>query len=85
MSRVIIFSLNFNAAHISHLLASYLQCAELGYEPILCLHERFEPFFVNQDIKYIIYKRNPLPKDVVLSFFLFTYNKLPNNFFHKLC
>lgn len=71
MSKVVIFSLNFNAAHISHLLASYLQCAELGYESVLCLHEKFEPFFVDQDIKYIIYKRNSLPKDVVLSIFLF--------------
>lgn len=71
MKKVIIFSLNFNSAHVSHLLASYLQCAELGYDPILCINENFEQFIINKNINYIVFKKNVIPKEVSLSIFLF--------------
>lgn len=69
--KAVIYSLNFNAAHIAHLLASYQQCEELGYESILCIHQRFEPYFAGMNIKYVIYKTPLQLKKVDLSLFLF--------------
>ncbi|MBD5261375.1 MAG: hypothetical protein HDS38_04505 [Bacteroides sp.] len=40
----LIVSLNFRAAHISHLLASYRQMEELGYKSILYIDKNFIPF-----------------------------------------
>lgn len=69
--KAVIYSLNFNAAHIAHLLASYQQCKELGYESILCIHQRFEPYLTGKNINYVIYKTPFQLKEVSLSLFLF--------------
>ena len=71
MKKVVIFSLNFNSAHISHLLASYMQCQDLGYDPILYLHKDFEPFISHEKVNYLIYKRDSLPKEIHIGMFLF--------------
>ena len=39
-----IISLNFNPGHISHLIASYKQFEELGYESYYLVDERFRPY-----------------------------------------
>lgn len=71
MKKVVIFSLNFNSAHISHLLASYLQCLDLGYDPVLFLHKDFEPFISKEKVKYIIYRKESLPENTYIGIFLF--------------
>ena len=61
MKKVVIFSLNFNSAHISHLLASYMQCQDLGYDPILYLHKDFEPFISHEKvIKEILFLKRSI-------------------------
>ena len=48
----LIISLNFRAAHISHLVASYYQMSELGYTPI-CLIHHDAINYLPQNVKYI--------------------------------
>ncbi len=52
MSTCLIVSLKFRAAHVSHLIASYKQMNDIGYEPILFIHKDFIPF-LPQETKYI--------------------------------
>lgn len=42
--RALIISLNFNPGHVSHLVASYKQCQEIGYEPWLYVNPEFRKF-----------------------------------------
>lgn len=51
LKTVAIISLNFRAAHISHLIASYNQMLDLGFQPILIVNEKFIPF-LPEGIKY---------------------------------
>lgn len=37
----LIISLNFNPGHVSHLVASYMQTEEIGYEPWFYVNEKF--------------------------------------------
>lgn len=85
MKKVVVFSLNFNSAHISHLLASYMQCLDLGYDPVLCLHKDFEPFILKENVNYIIYRKKSFPKDSCLGIFLFpSLNNIVLSFYLKL-
>ena len=40
----LISSLKFRPAHLSHLIASYRQFEDLGYQSILFIHPDFIPF-----------------------------------------
>lgn len=40
----LIISLNFNPGHVSHMVASYKQCEELGYESVYYVNLAFVPF-----------------------------------------
>ena len=40
----IVISLNFNPGHVSHLVASYKQCEELGYSPTYFVDKKFVDF-----------------------------------------
>ena len=42
--RSLIISLNFNPGHVSHMLASYKQCEDLGYESVYYVNKKFVPF-----------------------------------------
>lgn len=52
MNTALIVSLNFRAAHVSHLVASYKQMAELGYRPKLWIAPEFIPF-LPEGISYV--------------------------------
>ena len=42
--RALIISLNFNPGHVSHMIASYKQCEELGYKSVYYVDSAFCPF-----------------------------------------
>ena len=42
--QALIISLNFNPGHVSHMVASYKQCEELGYESVYYVNPAFIPF-----------------------------------------
>ena len=42
--RALIISLNFNPGHVSHMVASYKQCEELGYKSVYYVDSAFCPF-----------------------------------------
>lgn len=44
MLKALIISLNFNPGHVSHLVASYKQCEELGYAPYYYVNHIFEHY-----------------------------------------
>lgn len=44
MKHALIVSLNFNPGHVSHLIASYRQLSEIGYETHLYINKGFQPF-----------------------------------------
>lgn len=44
MKRALIISLNFHPGHVSHMLASYRQLEELGYESVYYVDEAFVPY-----------------------------------------
>lgn len=48
----LIVSLNFRVAHVAHLVASYRQMTELGYESLLLIHPKLAEF-LPKDVKYI--------------------------------
>ena len=42
--QALIVSLNFHPGHVSHLVASYKQCREIGYNPVFYVHQEFRNF-----------------------------------------
>lgn len=49
----LIISLNFNPGHVSHMVASYNQCEELGYKSIYYVDPSFAPFLpLDSNISY---------------------------------
>ena len=44
MQTALIISLNFNPGHVSHMVASYMQCEELGYSACCYVNPAFERF-----------------------------------------
>lgn len=59
----LVISLNFNPGHVSHLVASYRQMEELGYQSICYVNPRFKDF-LSDDIN-IVTSDNSLPEAVV--------------------
>ena len=68
MKKALIISLNFRAAHVSHLVASYQQLKELGYEPYCYVHPDFIRF-LPLNINFITTLKNI--KEIDLSIFWF--------------
>lgn len=66
---VLIVSLKFHPGHISHLLASYKQMEDIGYNPVLWVHKN-SLSFINRGLN-VIANRRALPKDIDLALFLF--------------
>ena len=67
--RAYIVSLNFNPGHVSHLMASYKQCQEIGYDAWLYIDRKFIDF-VPQNSQYIVYGESK-PVDCGLAIFVF--------------
>lgn len=44
MKTSLIISLNFHPGHVSHMVASYKQCEELGYESVFYVNSAFIPY-----------------------------------------
>lgn len=65
----LIISLNFHPGHVSHMVASYRQMEELGYESIFCVAGGFVNFLPGSS-RICVYGRDELPKTDV-AFFLF--------------
>lgn len=73
MQTALIVSLNFNPGHVSHLVASYKQCQELGYRSLLYIHPDFCDF-VPADCEYLIYGKEQ-PQQADFAVFLFPSEK----------
>lgn len=71
MRTALIVSLNFRAAHVSHLLASYYQMADLGFTPVLLVAPEFADY-LPENIKFITSLGDPnLPRDIAVAIFWF--------------
>lgn len=66
--KALIVSQNFNPGHCSHIVASYKQMRELGYESVCYVHTRFLNFLPN-DIKIIQTSEKVPPCNVALIMF----------------
>ena len=76
MPTALIISLNFNPGHVSHLVASYRQCEELGYESVYCIDATFKSFIPPRD-RFVLYGEKPCPR-AEIAFFLFpSFKNLP--------
>lgn len=67
-----IISLNFHPGHISHAIASYKQCKELGYETCLYMNPQFKSY-IKDDLRFIG-SDNPCP-EIDLAIFMFPSQK----------
>lgn len=67
--RALIISLKFHPGHISHLVASYKQCQELGYDTFYYVNRKFVEY-LPQDSNIIVFKKGK-PKNIDLAIFLF--------------
>ena len=69
--KAIVVSLKFNPGHVSHMIASFKQLNELGYDTYFYINEKFVDFLPNDLLKYVkIYGKNNLD-EVNLAIFLF--------------
>lgn len=69
MEKALVISLNFNPGHVSHMVASYLQLEELGYESLFYVDESFIPFLPKSS-RYSIYGKGIIP-EVSIALVLF--------------
>ena len=67
---ILVVSLQFRPAHVSHLVASYKQYEELGYYPLLWVHPDFIPFLPS-DIRYILRPNKDEIRQVQFAIFWF--------------
>ena len=73
MSKALVISLNFHPGHVSHMVASYRQMEELGYESIYCVAEGFVGF-LPKDSRICVYGKDNLPR-VSIAIFVFPSQK----------
>lgn len=69
----LIVSLNFNPGHVSHMLASYRQLEELGYESVYYVDEAFVPY-LSKDSRIYVYGKEKIA-NVSLAVFVFPSHK----------
>ncbi len=72
-NKALIVSLNFHPGHVSHMVASYRQFEELGYESVYCVNERFVPY-LPKDSRIRVYGKETVEK-VSVAVFLFPSHK----------
>lgn len=73
MKTALIISLNFHPGHVSHLVASYKQCQEIGYEPIYFVNPEFRDYLPSR--QRITYSTDTLPEcDLAIFLFPSLYN-----------
>ena len=73
MKRALIISLNFHPGHVSHMVASYRQLEELGYESMYCVAEGFVPY-LPKDSRICVYEKDKT-EDVAVAIFVFPSQK----------
>lgn len=73
MEKALVISLNFHPGHVSHMVASYRQMEELGYESVYCVAEGFVNY-LPKDSRICVYRKDELPK-VSIAIFVFPSQK----------
>ena len=73
MNKSVIISLNFNPGHVSHMVASYRQLEELGYESLYCVDEAFVPY-LPKDSRISVYGKDKVA-NVSVAVFVFPSQK----------
>lgn len=73
MSKALVISLNFHPGHVSHIVASYRQMEELGYESVYCVAEGFVNY-LPKGSRICVYGKDELPK-VSVAIFVFPSQK----------
>jgi len=73
MRRAIVVSLNFHPGHTSHMVASYRQLEELGYDSVYCVAEGFVPY-LPKNSRICVYGKDTVA-DVSLAIFVFPSQK----------
>lgn len=73
MSKALVISLNFHPGHVSHMVASYRQHEELGYESVYCVDEGFVPY-LPRDSRISVYGKDKI-SDVSVAVFVFPSQK----------
>lgn len=73
MNKALIISLNFHPGHVSHMVASYRQLEELGYESVYCVADGFVPY-LPKDSKICVYGKDGVA-EVSVAVFVFPSQK----------
>lgn len=73
MGKALIISLNFHPGHVSHMVASYRQLEELGYQSVYCVAEGFVPY-LPKDSRICVYGKDEVT-DVSVAVFVFPSQK----------
>ena len=73
MSKALIISLNFHPGHVSHMVASYKQMADIGYDSEYCVDEAFV-FYLPEGSRVCLYGKEPLT-NVSVAVFVFPSQK----------
>lgn len=69
MKKAIVVSLSFHPGHVSHMIASYKQFEELGFESYYCVSEGFKPY-IPDNSRVIIYGTDKI-QNVDVAIFVF--------------
>lgn len=73
MNKALIISLNFHPGHVSHMVASYRQLEELGYESAYCVDEGFVPY-LPKDSRISVYEKDKVA-EISVAVFVFPSQK----------
>ena len=73
MRKAVVVSLNFHPGHVSHMVASYKQLEELGYESTYCVSKGFIPY-LPKNSRVSIYGEDKL-RNIDVAIFVFPSQK----------
>lgn len=74
--KALIISLNFHPGHVSHMVASYKQCEELGYQSIFYVDSEFENYLPHE-CRMLINGRHSCPVTDIVIFLFPSQKNLP--------
>lgn len=74
--KALIISLNFHPGHVSHMVASYKQCEELGYQSIFYVDSEFENYLPHE-CRMLINGRHSCPVTDIAIFLFPSQKNLP--------
>ena len=74
--KALIISLNFHPGHVSHMVASYKQCEELGYQSIFYVNYEFENYLPHE-CRMLINGRHSCPVTDIAIFLFPSQKNLP--------